>query len=103
MCLLFKVPSLTFHPHLFIAAAFYTVVFGWQSAPSHLGIPAEKILTFTVPGGVMPIGGAFRRVEAADTATAKGTSKLYFYVDDIAAAIEASFPSQFTNELYNQV
>ncbi|KAJ2980298.1 hypothetical protein NQ176_g2723 [Zarea fungicola] len=71
------------------AAAFYAAVFGWQSAPSQLGIPVENILTFSVSGGVLPIGGAFRRVEETELATVKGTSKLYFYVDDIAAAIEA--------------
>lgn len=74
-------------------------MFGWQSAPSHLGIPAEKILTFTVPGGVLPIGGAFRRVEEAEVAIVKGTSKLYFYVDDIAAAIEVRFLYCSVNEL----
>ncbi|CEJ92459.1 hypothetical protein VHEMI08111 [[Torrubiella] hemipterigena] len=69
-------------------AAFYSAVFGWQFKPSHLGIPEDKILIFTVPDGVFPAGGALRQVEDADIATVKGTSKVYFYVDDLAAAIE---------------
>lgn len=82
---------LTYCRRLRSAAAFYAAVFGWQSAPSQLGIPVENILTFSVSGGVLPIGGAFRRVEETELATVKGTSKLYFYVDDIAAAIEVRF------------
>lgn len=67
------------------------MVLGWQSAASHFEVPAEIILTFRVSGGILPIGGAFRRVEEAEMATVKVTSNLYFYVDDIAAAIEVRF------------
>ncbi|KNG85007.1 hypothetical protein ANOM_007810 [Aspergillus nomiae NRRL 13137] len=68
-------------------SAFYNAVFNWTFAPSTLGFPADKLLTFTVPGGILPIGGALRRVD--DIPTTEGALKIYLYVEDIVAALEA--------------
>lgn len=67
-------------------AAFYNAVFNWTFAPSSLGFPADKLQTFEVPGGILPIGGAMRRVE--DIPAGSGSSKLYLYVHDIVASLE---------------
>lgn len=74
-----------------LGEAFYKAVFNWSFAPSQLGIPADRLVTFTVPGGVFPIGGAMRRVEAEEIAAVKGVTKLYFYVDDMSAAMGVSY------------
>ncbi|KAJ5953512.1 hypothetical protein N7454_000408 [Penicillium verhagenii] len=68
-------------------AAFYKAVFNWTFATSTLGFPAHKLQTFEVPGGVLPIGGAMRLAEVIPTGT--GATKLYLYVNDIVAALEA--------------
>ena len=68
-------------------SAFYSAVFNWTFAPSTWGIPAHKLLTFEVPGGVFPIGGALRLADDL-AATGMGTTKLYLYVDDITAAMQ---------------
>ncbi|KAF5860052.1 hypothetical protein ETB97_002078 [Aspergillus alliaceus] len=73
-------------------SAFYKAVFNWTFAPSTLGLPANKLLTFEVPGGVFPIGGALHRVD--ELATTQGT-KLYLYVEDMSAAIEVSDSSAY--------
>ncbi|BDD61325.1 hypothetical protein MPDQ_003572 [Monascus purpureus] len=68
-------------------SAFYKEVFNWTFAPSTLGFPAHKLQTFEVPGGVFPIGGAMRLAEEIPAGT--GATKLYLYVNDIGAAMEA--------------
>nr|UBX54551.1 MRL5 glyoxalase-like domain [Aspergillus sp.] len=68
-------------------SAFYQAVFNWTFAPSSMGLPAHKLLTFSVPGGVLPIGGAMRLVE--DIPAGNGATKLYLYVEDVGAAMEA--------------
>ncbi|KAB8239070.1 uncharacterized protein BDW43DRAFT_260509 [Aspergillus alliaceus] len=88
-CSTFPNRTLTRH---FAGSAFYKAVFNWTFAPSTLGLPANKLLTFEVPGGVFPIGGALRRVD--ELATTQGT-KLYLYVEDMSAAIEVSDSSAY--------
>ncbi|KAJ5215871.1 uncharacterized protein N7498_002278 [Penicillium cinerascens] len=68
-------------------AAFYKTVFNWTFATSTLGFPAHKLQTFEVPGGIFPLGGAMRLEEEIPAGT--GATKLYLYVDDIGAAMEA--------------
>ncbi|KAB8072604.1 hypothetical protein BDV29DRAFT_192367 [Aspergillus leporis] len=67
-------------------STFYNAIFNWTFAPSILGFPADKLLTFMVPGGIFPIGGALRRVD--EIPTTQGALKLYLYVEDIVAALE---------------
>ncbi|KAL4812708.1 hypothetical protein BDW67DRAFT_188391 [Aspergillus spinulosporus] len=68
-------------------SAFYKAVFNWTFAPSSMGLPAHKLLTFSVPGGVLPIGGAMRRADEIPAGT--GSTKLYLYVEDLGKAMEA--------------
>ncbi|KAJ9150912.1 hypothetical protein NKR23_g3377 [Pleurostoma richardsiae] len=70
------------------ASSFYTTVFNWSFASSTLGIPPDKLLTFTVPSGAFPIGGAICCVEGEESALVKG-AKLYLYVEDIVVVMEA--------------
>ncbi|GES61063.1 hypothetical protein ATEIFO6365_0006052400 [Aspergillus terreus] len=68
-------------------SAFYQAVFDWTFAPSTLGFPAHKLLTFSVPGGVLPIGGAMRQTD--DIPAGPGSTKLYLYVEDVGKAMDA--------------
>ena len=54
-----------------------------------MGLPEEKLLTFTVPGGVFPLGGAMQRTDVQELGTTPG-AKLYFYVEDLTTAMEVS-------------
>jgi predicted enzyme related to lactoylglutathione lyase len=70
-----------------LASSFYITVFNWSFASSTLGIPPDKLLTFTVPSGAFPIGGAICCVEGEESALVKG-AKLYLYVEDIVVVME---------------
>ncbi|KAJ8096455.1 hypothetical protein POJ06DRAFT_48246 [Lipomyces tetrasporus] len=71
------------------ASSFYSAVFNWSFSPeTNVGAPPEFLLVFNVPGDMFPGGGIIRKVKDAELATVPGTTKIYFYVDNMETAME---------------
>ncbi|KAK9319020.1 hypothetical protein V1517DRAFT_342118 [Lipomyces orientalis] len=71
------------------ASSFYSAVFNWSfSLETNVGAPPDFLLVFNVPGDMFPGGGIIRKVKDAELATVPGTTKIYFYVDNMETAME---------------